>query len=36
MFLKQLGVKKLAALVGGSYGGLQVVNWMTRFPDDME
>ena len=36
LFLKQLGVKKLAALVGGSYGGLQVVNWMTRFPDDME
>ncbi len=36
MFLKQLGVKKLAALIGGSYGGLQVVNWMTRYPDDME
>ena len=36
MFLKQLGVKKLAALIGGSYGGLQVVNWMTRFPDEME
>ena len=36
MLLKQLGVKKLAALIGGSYGGLQVVNWMTRFPDDME
>lgn len=36
MLLKQLGVKKLAALIGGSYGGIQVVNWMTRFPDDME
>ena len=36
MFLRQLGVKKLAALIGGSYGGLQVVNWMTRYPDDME
>jgi len=36
MLLKQLGVKKLAALVGGSYGGLQVVNWMTRYPDEME
>lgn len=36
MLLRQLGVKKLAALIGGSYGGLQVVNWMTRFPDDME
>jgi len=36
MLLAQLGVKKLAALIGGSYGGLQVVNWMTRYPDDME
>ena len=36
MLLRQLGVKKLAALIGGSYGGLQVVNWMTRYPDDME
>ena len=36
MFLKQLGVKKVAALIGGSYGGLQVVNWMTRYPDEIE
>lgn len=36
MLLKKLGVKKLAALIGGSYGGIQCVNWMTRFPDDME
>ena len=36
MFLRQLGVRKLAALIGGSYGGLQVVNWMTRYPDEME
>ena len=36
MLLKELGVTKLAALIGGSYGGTQVVNWMTRYPDDME
>ena len=36
MLLRQLGVKRLAALIGGSYGGLQVVNWMTRFPEDMD
>ncbi len=36
MLLKQLGVKRLAALVGGSYGGLQVVNWMTRYPDEID
>ena len=36
MLLRELGVKHLAALIGGSYGGLQVVNWMTRFPDEMD
>ena len=36
MLLRELGVKKLAALIGGSYGGMQVVNWMTRYPDEME
>ena len=36
LFLKQLGVKRLAALIGGSYGGVQVVNWMTRYPEEME
>ena len=36
MFLRQLGVKKLAALIGGSYGGLQVMDWITRCPDEME
>ena len=36
MLLKQLGVKKLAALIGGSYGGLQVMDWVTRCPDEME
>jgi len=36
MFLRQIGITHLAALIGGSYGGLQVVNWMTRFPDDMD
>lgn len=36
MFLRQLGITHLAALVGCSYGGLQVVNWMTRFPDEID
>ena len=36
MLLHQLGINHLAALIGGSYGGLQVVNWMTRFPADMD
>ena len=36
LFLRQLGVTRLAALVGGSFGGMQVVNWMTRYPDEMD
>ena len=36
LLLKQLGVTHLAALFGGSYGGLQVVNWMTRYPDEID
>ena len=36
MLLKQLGVKKLAALIGGSYGGMQVMDWITRCPDEMD
>jgi homoserine O-acetyltransferase len=36
LLLKQLGVKKLAALIGGSYGGMQVMDWVTRCPDEME
>ncbi len=36
MFLRQLGVRKLAALIGGSYGGMQVMDWITRCPDEME
>ena len=36
MLLRELGVKRLAALIGGSYGGMQVVNWITRWPDEME
>lgn len=36
LLLKQLGVKKLAALIGGSFGGMQVMDWITRCPDEME
>lgn len=36
LFLHQLGITHLAAVIGGSYGGLQAVNWITRFPDDMD
>ena len=36
MLLRQLGVGKLAALIGGSYGGIHVMDWITRCPDEME
>ena len=36
MLLRQLGVKRLAAVIGGSYGGMQAVNWITRYPDEMD
>lgn len=36
MLLRQLGVRHLAALIGGSYGGIQVMDWVTRCPDEMD
>ena len=36
LLLKQLGVKHLAAVIGGSYGGVQVMDWVTRCPDEMD
>ena len=36
MLLRQLGVKRLAAVIGGSYGGIQAINWITRYPDEMD
>ena len=36
MFLRQIGVEHLAVLIGGSYGGLQVMDWVTRCPDEMD
>lgn len=36
MLLRQMGVKHLAAIVGGSYGGMMVTDWITRCPDEMD
>ena len=36
MLLKQLGVNHLAALIGGSYGGMQVMDWITRCPGETD
>ena len=36
MFLAQRGVKHLYGLVGGSFGGMQVMDWITRCPGEMD
>jgi len=36
MLLRQLGVKHLHAVIGGSYGGIHVMDWVTRCPDEMD
>ena len=31
--VKQLGIEKLLSVVGGSLGGMQVLDWVARYPD---
>ena len=36
LLLRQLGIRRLAAVVGGSLGGMQVLAWSIRFPQMVE
>ncbi len=36
LLLKHLGIDRLAAVVGGSFGGMQVLEWAVRHPDMMD
>ena len=34
--LLQLGIPRVAAVIGGSFGGMQALEWAIRFPDSVE
>lgn len=36
LLLKQLGIARLAGVIGGSFGGMQVMEWAVRYPDELE
>jgi len=36
LFLQQIGIQRLAAVVGGSFGGMQALEWAIRFPDAVD
>lgn len=36
LLMQQFGVERLAAVVGGSFGGMQVIEWAIRFPDMLD
>ena len=36
LFLLQLGITHLAAVAGGSFGGMQALEWAIRFPDAVD
>jgi len=36
LLLQHLGIKRLAAVVGGSFGGMQALEWTLRYPDEID
>ena len=34
--LRQLGITRLAAVMGGSFGGMQVLEWLIRYPGEVD
>ncbi len=35
LLLEKLGIERLACVIGGSMGGMQVLEWAARFPDNV-
>jgi homoserine O-acetyltransferase len=36
LLLRQLGITHLAGVIGGSFGGMQVMEWVTRYSDEID
>jgi homoserine O-acetyltransferase len=36
LFLRQIGVTRLAAAMGGSFGGMQVLEWLIRYTSEID
>jgi homoserine O-acetyltransferase len=36
LLLRQLGITRLAGVIGGSFGGMQVMEWMVRYSDEVD
>ncbi|OVE74756.1 hypothetical protein BVX97_06545 [bacterium E08(2017)] len=36
LFLETLGIERLAAVIGGSFGGMQALEWSVRYPDSVD
>jgi homoserine O-acetyltransferase len=36
LFLQQMGIERLAAVVGGSFGGMQALEWAVQFSDRVD
>ncbi len=35
LLLQQLGIEQVAAVIGGSFGGMQVLDWLLRYPEQV-